>query len=83
MLRMNREVTTDGETFLKVNVIGEREIYMNDELITGSEKLYYEDQRTLDMAIDIFEDGGNSLENEYEVYSYGSFTIKRKVELNA
>ncbi len=77
---MKRRVSTDGVNFKNTQVAGEREIYIDGVLYEG-QKLSAEDEGTLDRVVDIFEDGGNRLENGYEVYGYGRFKIMRKVEI--
>jgi len=76
---MKREVVSNGKLF-EVDVIGEREIFINGKEYKG-EMLSIEDDNTISKVIDAFEDGMNRLEGEYEVYEYGKFKIQRKVSL--
>lgn len=58
--------------------LAEREIYLDGKKIDASVRLPFWLENKLDIALDDFEDGNNAIENGYEVYSYGCFTIKRK-----
>lgn len=72
-------INNKGNEFKEVEVIGEREILLNGELL-GEQKLSVDELNILDIAIDEFEEGGNILENGYEIHDYNVFTIRRKVK---
>lgn len=78
---MKRQVAIDskGSEFREVEAIGEREIFYNDEPLE-SQTLTIEEQNILDLAIDIFEEGGNIYENGYEILDHNVFRIRRKVK---
>lgn len=72
-------INNKGNEFKEVEVIGEREILWNGELL-GEQKLSVDELNILDIAIDEFEEGGNILENGYEILDYNAFRIRRKVK---
>ena len=72
-------INNKGNEFKEVEVIGEREILWNGELL-GEQKLSVDELNILDIAIDEFEEGGNILENGYEILEYNAFRIRRKVK---
>ena len=79
---MKREVAIDrtGKSFVEVETIGEREIFYNGKILNG-QILTIEEQNILDDVIDDFEDGGNILEDGYEVLERNVFKIRRKVSM--
>lgn len=72
-------INNKGNEFKEVEVIGEREILLNGELL-GEQKLSVDELNILDIAIDEFEEGGNILEDGYEILDYNAFRIRRKVK---
>jgi len=63
---------------MKRNINEEREIYIDGKIFDLERELPYWIDNPLRTAIDAFEDGGNAIENGYEVYKSGRFTIRRK-----
>ena len=63
---------------MKRNIYAEREIYIDGKIPDWGRELPYWIDNPLRTAIDAFEDGGNAIEDGYEGYKSGRFTIRRK-----